>query len=164
MRAPIEWSGVGSRQTAGPSWAPVVHNGERRWRRRGGGDMTTSGVVFEVTKTGGFDSAHRLPDGPGDSPYVRLHGHSFRVEVTLRGPAVPPIGWVMDLGELDAALTVVCSELDHTLLNEHPGLESPTLEALCAFFAERLSSAFPSLAKVVVSRPTIGESCALVVA
>jgi 6-pyruvoyltetrahydropterin/6-carboxytetrahydropterin synthase len=164
MRAPFEWSGVGQRQAPGPTWAPVVHNGERRWRRRGGTDMTMNGVVFEVTKTGGFDSAHRLSDGSPENPYTRLHGHSFRVEVTLRGPAQPPVGWVMDLAELDAALSVVCGELDHTLLNDHPGLESPTLEALCAFFAERLSSAFPSLAKVVVSRPTIGESCALIIA
>jgi 6-pyruvoyltetrahydropterin/6-carboxytetrahydropterin synthase len=121
-----------------------------------------TGPMFEVTKACGFDSAHRLPDGPPESTYVRLHGHSFRVEATLRGPVQPPVGWVADLGELEAALSLVCAELDHSLLNDHPGLESPTLEALCLFFAERLSSAFPGLARVVVSRPTIGESCALV--
>jgi 6-pyruvoyltetrahydropterin/6-carboxytetrahydropterin synthase len=99
--------------------------------------------TFEVTKACGFDAAHRLPGGPPDSPYVRLHGHSFRVEVTLRGAAQPPIGWVEDLGEVDAALKSVCEELDHSLLNDHAGLESPTLEALCAYFAERLAPAFP---------------------
>jgi 6-pyruvoyltetrahydropterin/6-carboxytetrahydropterin synthase len=123
-----------------------------------------TGGIFEVTKSCNFDSAHRLPDGPPDSPYARLHGHSFRVEASLRGPSLPPIGWVADLGELQAALAFVCNELDHTLLNDHPGLESPTLEALCVFFAERLGSAFPTLSRVVVSRPTLGESCALAVA
>jgi 6-pyruvoyltetrahydropterin/6-carboxytetrahydropterin synthase len=120
--------------------------------------------MFEVTKACAFDCAHRLPGGPANSPYVRLHGHSFRVEATLRGPMAPPVGWVADLGELEAALSLVCGELDHTLLNDHPGLESPTLEALCVFFAERLGSAFPALAKVTVSRPTNGESAALVLA
>ena len=123
--------------------------------------MNIDAPTFEVTKTCNFDAAHHLRDGPADSPYVRLHGHSFRVEATLRGPAVPPIGWVEDLGALDAALKAVCQELDHSLLNDHAGLESPTLEALCVFFAERLSVAFPSLARIVVGRPTNGERCSL---
>ncbi|MBV8682008.1 MAG: 6-carboxytetrahydropterin synthase [Caulobacteraceae bacterium] len=117
--------------------------------------------TFEVTKACHFDAAHRLPAGPPDSPYTRLHGHSFQVEATLRGPATSPIGWVEDLGALDSALKAACQELDHSLLNDHPGLESPTLEALCVFFAERLSARFPSLARVVVARPTNGERCSL---
>ncbi len=118
--------------------------------------------VFEITKAAAFDAAHRLPaGGPEGSPYTRLHGHSFRVEATVRGPAKPPIGWVDDLGELDAALKQIAGALDHGLLNETPGLESPTLEALCVHFADRLKPAFPGLARIVVSRPSIGESCAM---
>jgi 6-pyruvoyltetrahydropterin/6-carboxytetrahydropterin synthase len=117
--------------------------------------------LFEITKAAAFDAAHRLPGGPVDGPYTRLHGHSFRVEATLRGPATGPIGWVEDLATLDAALKATAAELDHTLLNDHAGLESPTLEALCLFFAARLRHRFGGLARVVVSRPTVGESCAL---
>jgi 6-pyruvoyltetrahydropterin/6-carboxytetrahydropterin synthase len=117
--------------------------------------------LFEITKAAAFDAAHRLPGGPTDGPYTRMHGHSFRVEATLRGPATGPVGWVEDLATLDAALKAAAAELDHSLLNDHPGLESPTLETLCLFFAGRLRGRFPGLAKVVVSRPTVGESCAL---
>jgi 6-pyruvoyltetrahydropterin/6-carboxytetrahydropterin synthase len=117
--------------------------------------------VFEISKAATFDAAHNLPGGPAERPYARLHGHSFRVEATLAGPATAPMGWVADLAELDAALKVAASELDHTFLNEHPGLESPTLEALCLHFARRLSKAFPTLRRVVVSRPSVGERCAL---
>ena len=118
--------------------------------------------VFEITKAAAFDAAHRLPDGgPEGSPNTRLHGHSFRVEATLRGAAKPPVGWVDDLGELDAALKAIARELDHGLLNDLPGLESPTLEALCLHFADRLKPTFPTLCRIVVSRPSIGESCAL---
>jgi 6-pyruvoyltetrahydropterin/6-carboxytetrahydropterin synthase len=118
--------------------------------------------VFEITKAVAFDAAHRLPaGGPQGSPNTRLHGHSFRVEATLRGVAKPPVGWVDDLGALDAALKRVASELDHGLLNDLPGLESPTLEALCVYFADHLKADFPSLARIVVSRPSIGESCAM---
>ena len=118
--------------------------------------------VFEITKAAAFDAAHRLPaGGPEGSPNTRLHGHSFRVEATLRGPAKPPVGWVDDLGALDATLKQVAGELDHGLLNDLPGLESPTLEALCLHFADRLKPAFPALCRIAVSRPSIGESCAL---
>src|SRR5579872_1086314 len=116
--------------------------------------------VFEITKAAAFDAAHRLPDGP-NAFHTRLHGHSFRVEATLRGPAKPPVGWVDDLGALDAALKEIAGALDHGLLNETPGLESPTLEALCVHFADRLKPAFPGLSRIVVSRPSIGESCAM---
>jgi 6-pyruvoyltetrahydropterin/6-carboxytetrahydropterin synthase len=119
--------------------------------------------VFEITKAAAFDAAHRLPAHPDGSPYTRLHGHSFRVEATLRGPAVPPVGWVDDLGALDAALREVAGALDHSLLNDTPGLESPTLEALCAHFAARLGPRFPALVRIVVSRPSVGESCAMAV-
>jgi 6-pyruvoyltetrahydropterin/6-carboxytetrahydropterin synthase len=71
------------------------------------------------------------------------------------------VGWVADLAELDRALKTAAAELDHTLLNEHEGLQSPTLEALCLWFATRLAAQFPTLRRVVVSRPTVGESCAL---
>ena len=118
--------------------------------------------VFEITKAAAFDAAHRLPAGGVDgSPYTRLHGHSFRVEASVRGPATPPVGWVADLGALDVALKEIAGALDHGLLNDVPGLESPTLEALCLHFADRLKPRFPGLSRVVVSRPSIGERCAL---
>jgi len=116
---------------------------------------------FEITKAATFDAAHCLPGHPGGGSYTRLHGHSFRVEASLRGPAVGPVGWVADLGRLEEALKAIADGLDHSTLNDHPGLESPTLEALCAFFADRLRVAFPGLSRVVVARPSVGESCAL---
>lgn len=115
--------------------------------------------VFEITKAASFDAAHRLPGGPTGGPYTRLHGHSFRVEASVRGPASGPVGWVVDLAELEAALKAVAAELDHSMLNDHAGLESPTLEALCAFFTTRLKGPFPGLSRVAVSRPTVGERC-----
>ncbi len=85
------------------------------------------------------------------------------MEATVRGEAQGPVGWVADLGDLGAALNSAAAELDHSLLNETAGLESPTLEHLCLFFAERLRPQFPGLARIVVARPTISESCAYLV-
>jgi 6-pyruvoyltetrahydropterin/6-carboxytetrahydropterin synthase len=116
--------------------------------------------TFEITKAATFDAAHYFAEGPQHRPYANLHGHSFRVEATVRGQAQEPVGWVADLADLESALKAVAAELDHGLLNEKPGLERPTLEHICLYFAQRLTPAFPGLARVVVSRPTIGESCA----
>ena len=117
--------------------------------------------VFEITKAAQFDAAHSLADGAPDSRYRRLHGHSFRVEASVRGTVQGEVGWVADLGALDQALKALAGELDHGLLNEKPGLESPTLENLCLYFAARLKPLYPGLSRVTVSRPTVGESCTL---
>ena len=117
--------------------------------------------TFEITKAATFDAAHRLPHGSAESGHTRLHGHSFQVEATLRGAPQQPSGWVADLNALDRALAEAARELDHSLLNDHPGLENPTLEALCLWFAGRLKAAYPALARVAVSRPTVRERCVM---
>ncbi|MCY1649042.1 6-pyruvoyl tetrahydropterin synthase family protein [Caulobacter sp. SL161] len=116
--------------------------------------------VFEITKAAYFDAAHYIEQGPSDHRYRRLHGHSFKVEASVRGEMLDA-GWVADLDTLDVALKAVAVELDHGLLNDKPGLEVPTLERLCLYFAERLRGQFPGLSRVVLSRPTIGETCVL---
>ena len=120
-----------------------------------------SDPVFEITKAAIFDAAHSLDEGPVDGRYRRLHGHSFRVEASVRGPQVGNVGWVADLGALDSALKALATELDHGMLNEKEGLSSPTLENLCLYFAGKLRGEFPGLSRVVVSRPSVGESASL---
>ena len=123
--------------------------------------MTMTAPVFEITKAATFDAAHHFPNEPDGSPYRRMHGHSFQVEVSVRGERLDANGWVADLGRLDRELRAAAAELDHGLLNDHPGLELPTLENLCLWFVERLKDDWPGLSRVVVSRPTIHERCTL---
>ena len=40
--------------------------------------------VFEITKAATFDAAHYFAEGPEHRPYSNLHGHSFKVEATVR--------------------------------------------------------------------------------
>ena len=117
--------------------------------------------VATVSKAVTFEAAHRLggPDDP--APYQRLHGHSFRLEASLRGVPDPERGWVDDLGALAEALGALAAELDHGLLNDIEGLERPTLERICAWAAGKLASRFPALASVTVSRPSLNETCTL---
>ena len=117
--------------------------------------------VFEITKAATFDAAHHFPNEPEGSPYRRIHGHSFQVEVSIRSDRLDANGWVADLNALDTALKAAAGELDHGMLNEHAGLEIPSLEHLCLWFARRLTPDWPGLSRITVSRPTIHERCVL---
>ena len=65
--------------------------------------------TFEITKAATFDAAHFFAEGPQHRPYSNIHGHSFRVEATVRGPAQEPVGWVADLADLEAAIWVIAA-------------------------------------------------------
>ena len=68
----------------------------------------------------------------------------------------------IDQRRLDGvALKAAAETLDHGMLNEHPGLELPSLENLCLWFARTLRPDWPGLCRIQVARPTINERCVL---
>ena len=113
--------------------------------------------MIELTQEFGFDAAHFL--GIGAPENKRLHGHSFYVEVTLRGEPDPGTGFLRDLGEVKVVLDGLREELDHRLLNEIDGLTAPTLENLARYIFDRAKAALPEVARVKVRRPSYGQSC-----
>ncbi len=92
----------------------------------------------ELTRRFRFESAHRLPMVPPEHKCHRVHGHSFRIDVTLEGEIDPQMGWLVDFGEISARVEpVLRQELDHRLLNDVPGLENPTSEVLSVWLWTR---------------------------
>jgi len=114
--------------------------------------------MIELTQEFGFDAAHYL--GVGAPENRRLHGHSFYVEVTLRGEPDARTGVLRDLGAVKAVLDQIREDLDHRLLNEMEGLENPTLENLARHIFQRAKSSLPEVARVKIRRPSYGQSCA----
>lgn len=114
--------------------------------------------LFNVWKEFRFDAAHQLDaGGDGDPRYRRLHGHSYQVEVWLRGPLTAR-GWVVDMGDLERRIGVARDALDHRFLNEVEDLGIPTMENIAAFVWRRLGD-LPQLQRVVVKRTQNGEGC-----
>lgn len=113
---------------------------------------------MELFKEFTFEAAHRLPNVPPGHKCGRLHGHSFRVEVHVRGDVDPLTGWVMDFGDIKAAFQPLYDRLDHYYLNEIEGLENPTSEVLARWIWERLKPALPVLTRIVV-RETCTSGC-----
>jgi len=113
---------------------------------------------MEVFKAFTFEAAHRLPNVPTGHKCGRLHGHSFCIEVHIKGQVMEPAGWIMDFAELKKAFQPIYDQLDHFYLNEIEGLENPTSENLAKWVWQRLKPILPELSKVVV-RETCTSGC-----
>ena len=97
-----------------------------------------------------FEAAHRLPHVPEGHKCGRLHGHSYRVRVWVRGEVDPRLVWFMDLGELRDRLETIRLRLDHHSLTESEGLDHPTSENLARFVWEQAAPRLPGLCRVEV--------------
>lgn len=113
--------------------------------------------MMEIFREFTFEAAHRLPHVPEGHKCARLHGHSYRVEVHVRGEVGADTGWVMDFGDLAVAFQPLREQLDHHYLNEVPGLENPTSEILARWIWDRLAGTLPLSAVQV--RETCTSGC-----
>ena len=113
---------------------------------------------MEIYKEFSFEAAHRLPNVPEGHKCARLHGHSFRVRVTVQGAVDPRLGWVMDFAELKRAFAPLYDRLDHRYLNEVEGLENPTSEVLARWLWRELQPKLPGVIAVEV-RETCTSGC-----
>jgi 6-pyruvoyltetrahydropterin/6-carboxytetrahydropterin synthase len=103
-----------------------------------------------LSKTFDFESAHWLPTFPEGHKCRRLHGHSFKIDVFVEGDLDPARGYLIDYGDIKAAIEPIREQLDHRLLNDIPGLENPTAEMLAKWVFDRLKPALPLLSQVIV--------------
>ena len=91
-----------------------------------------------LSKTFEFESAHWLPTFPDGHKCRRLHGHSFKVDVVVEGEVPDDRGYLLDYGDIKAAIEPIKNELDHRLLNEIADLSNPTAELLTRWIFDRL--------------------------
>lgn len=107
-----------------------------------------------------FEAAHHLPHSfPDGHVNQRLHGHSFRVRVSLQGRPDPKTGLIADLGAVKTTVDSAKDALDHRYLNEIAGLELPTLETIAIWLWRRIAPDLPALAEIGIYRDSCGEGC-----
>ncbi len=94
-----------------------------------------------------FEAAQKLPQLPEGHKCIKLHGHSYRVEVGAN-----------DLDLLIPHLKAVYDEVDHCCVNDVPGLEQATCECICHWIWARLSPVVEGL-NVVVVQETESARC-----
>ena len=73
-------------------------------------------MPFEITTTREFAAAHQLR--MYDGSLEPLHGHNWRVRVTVGATGLDAIGVVMDFHELDRQVDAILAPLNNRHLNE----------------------------------------------
>jgi len=71
--------------------------------------------MFEITVKTDFSSAHNLRGYNGKCE--EIHGHNFKVSVTVSGEKLDDIGLVIDFKILKEKANKIISRLDHKYLN-----------------------------------------------
>jgi 6-pyruvoyltetrahydropterin/6-carboxytetrahydropterin synthase len=115
--------------------------------------------MFEVSKQFRFDAAHTLDRSIDAESSRRIHGHSYRAEVTVRGCPDPASGMVVDLGLLERTMADARDALDHRFLDEINDLGPATMENLSRWIWKRLTPVISNLFKVSVYRDSSGDAC-----
>jgi 6-pyruvoyltetrahydropterin/6-carboxytetrahydropterin synthase len=116
-------------------------------------------MMWELSKGFRFEAAHTLQRAVDAEPSRRIHGHSYRAEVTVRGQADPDTGMVIDLGLFDRALADARDGLDHMYLDDISDLGPATMENLSAWIWRRMAPVAPGLVRVTVYRDSQGDAC-----
>ena len=95
--------------------------------------------MYEIYFAARFEAAHRLVGNFG--PATRTHGHTYRLEVILRGQQLGDDGTLYDIGELGQAVEGLAGSMHYRDLNEVPGLEgvNTTAEAVASYCWEKLA-------------------------
>jgi len=114
--------------------------------------------MYELKQHFQIESARFLPHLPSSHPCSKMHGHSFKIILTLVGPLDPQIGWVMDYHEITKTMNPLLQQLDHKILNEVPGLENPTSELLAKWVFDNAKTQLKIL-KCVTIMETPSTEC-----
>ena len=96
--------------------------------------------MFEASVTQVFAAAHALRGYKGKCE--NLHGHNYRVEVTVAGDKLDACGLVADFVDIKGAMKRVIDRLDHTNLNETPPFDelNPSAENIAWYIWQQVQS------------------------
>ncbi len=113
--------------------------------------------MFEIEINRSFSAAHQLRGYNGDCS--NLHGHNYKVTVTVRSPELDGIGIALDFRQLKAELDALLAKYDHRNLSELPEFQelNPTSEVLARTIYRRLGEKL-NRGAVRVHRVRVGES------
>ncbi len=94
--------------------------------------------MFEVSIEEVFPAGHALRNYHGKCENV--HGHNYRVRVTVEGPELDQTGLLLDFAELKRLVRAVKDRLDHQFLNDLPPFTelNPSAENIAKYFHDEI--------------------------
>ena len=105
---------------------------------------------MNVYKTFSIEAARSLPNLPDGHPCKNVHGHSFKITITVCGEVDEHTGFVLDFSNIDAAFKPIHDQIDHTYLNKIDGLNNPSSENLCKWIWAELIPSLPGLSQIEI--------------
>ena len=96
--------------------------------------------MYEVGITAQFEAAHRLVGDFG--PATRLHGHTYQLDVIVRGEQLRQDGTLYDIARLEEEVGRMVATLHYRDLAEVTGLAgvNTTAEAVARYCWEKLAA------------------------
>ena len=107
-------------------------------------------MEVELIKTFRFDAAHSLLHLPEGHKCRNMHGHGYRIDIRVTGEVQPETGWLIDFGDLKDVVQPVIDTLDHSNLDEIPGLEVSTSEMLAKYMWDIIKPGLPQMTAIEV--------------
>jgi 6-pyruvoyltetrahydropterin/6-carboxytetrahydropterin synthase len=104
-----------------------------------------------------IESARYLPNLPKTHPCSKMHGHSFKISLSIIDKCNAKLGWVIDYNDITKIVSPILNEIDHKVLNEVKGLENPTTEILCVWLFNRIKSALPQISRITIAETNQSE-------
>jgi 6-pyruvoyltetrahydropterin/6-carboxytetrahydropterin synthase len=113
--------------------------------------------MYEVTIIKSFSAAHMLTENDGKNE--ELHGHNFKVELTVAGNDLDKSGILIDFREVKNWLSEVLYNLDHKYLNELFFFKeiNPSSENIAKYIYEEMKLKL-KIAEVKVARVKVRET------
>jgi 6-pyruvoyltetrahydropterin/6-carboxytetrahydropterin synthase len=114
--------------------------------------------MFEVTVEETFAAGHALRNYHGKCE--NLHGHNYRVRVTLQGAELDSIGLLVDFVQVKKLMQTVVDRLDHQFLNELPPFDAqnPSAENIAKYFYDEISGGLRGDGRVTLRQIKIWET------
>lgn len=114
--------------------------------------------MFEITVANHIDSAHSLRGYQGKC--ANIHGHTWRVEVTLKGENLNGIGLLVDFSEVKKIVREVTEAFDHKLINDIEPFDrvNPSSENLARYVYDEIKKRLSSYEGVSIVRVLVSES------
>ena len=117
--------------------------------------------MFEVSVEKSFAAGHALRGYKGKCENV--HGHNYKIRVTLTGDRLDSIGLLYDFVEVKRRLQAIIDRLDHQFMNDVPPFTelNPSAENLARYFYQELQRGLtevPSEVPVRVGAVTVWET------
>lgn len=114
--------------------------------------------MFEVCVEQTFAAGHALRNYRGKCENV--HGHNYRVQVTVQGENLDDNGLLVDFSDLKQLMRKVVNYLDHRFINDLPPFTeiNPSAENIAKYFYDEMRGGLTNGTRTRISEVRVWET------